>query len=186
MGRAQHVKRRWRSRENWPRNIAAKTTGPVSTCTPTRQTSSIPGVDVTGPCNCHRADGTDSTCRPTLMASREPNDFPLHSARNYRPIDAIWLRSQSGRPSAVTVPTCAPCKHYRTFATLWSVNASVDHCSFVMTAKTGFGSCCLYYVCSLCLEFLRYLTNEKNLISWWYDCEECLVLITFIASILQI
>lgn len=111
MGRAQHVKRRWRSRENWPRNIAAKTTGPVSTCTPTRQASSIPGVDVTGPCNCHSADGTASTCRPTLMASREPNDFPLHSARNYRPIDAIWLRSQSGRPSATTVHTCAPCKH---------------------------------------------------------------------------
>lgn len=139
-------------------------TGPVSTCTSdiinTRRRR-------------HRAVQLSPRWRDGLHMSTDADGFTRTERfsapfRSQLPADRCHLATLPIWPSAVTVERRAPSvntrrRHYRTFATLWSVNASVDHCWFVMTAKTAFGPCCLYYVCSLCLEFLRYLTNEKDI-----------------------
>lgn len=133
-----------------------------------RQTSSIPGR------RRHQAVQLSPRWRDGLHMSTDADGFTRTERfsapfRSQLPVDRCHLATLPIWPSAVTVERRAPSvntrrRHYRTFvATLWSVNASVDHCWFVMTAKTAFGPCCLYYVCSLCLEFLRYLTNEKDI-----------------------
>lgn len=122
-------------------------TGPVSTCTSdiinTRRRR-------------HRAVQLSPRWRDGLHMSTDADGF-TRTERFSAP-----FRSQlpGDRCHLATLPICRNCRptavhpafvhtrhrHYRTFPTLWSVNASVDQCWFVMTAKTAFGPCCLYYM----------------------------------------
>lgn len=144
IGRTQHVKRRWLFRENWPGNIAAKYTGPVSTCT-----SDIINTQRRR----HRAVQLSPRWRDGLHMSTDADGFTRTERfsapfRSQLPVDRCHLATLPIWPSAVTVETCAQRKH---------PPPTLPHFRHFMVRKCKCGPLLVCYDCKNCVWALLFV-----------------------------